>query len=385
MSPIRTSSVIATSLLLAACGWGGDDDPLPPGPFDRRVEAADVSILYPLTATTAIGDLIAASDVGAYGPLAPEMLPGHELPTPRDSNLGSTYADLHLVAMRLDPCSARATCSPEVRLIFQPVVIEDGKTVAADAALHVFYDVPEPELVRFLVEILVLKKAYRADIDYGATLGVQPILAATGLGGGFAVELEHALLRHLGATRIQRVTSMSHENFKNDVWTFSMIERRGDQFSEMTIVDTQLTTQSANGTSALVDDIGGLFWGEPTPSLPKLSALAASPRPEVPTADIAAGFAQAIAAQDPSRHNSEDTDCVSCHVAEGARRAGLEEYGMTPSGDFTSTRSLAYRRDGKALTNVHAFSYLGNQVSVMRRVANESAVVADWFQAELTE
>ena len=98
---------------------------------------------------------------------------------------------------------------------------------------------------------------------------------------------------------------------------------------------------------------------------------------------LAEGFAQAIEAQDPTRHTSEDLDCVSCHVAEGARRVGVELYDLTPTGEFTSARSLAYRRDGKALTDLHAFSYLGAQVSIMRRTSHESAVVADWFQDAL--
>ena len=383
MPSILTSSAVALSLLLASCGGGGDDDG--PGPFDRAVAAADVSILYPLAADTAPADLIAAGDVGAYGALVPPTLAG---PTPAielAGQIGATYADLRLVALRLDPCSARATCSPEVRAIFQPVVIRDGQTAAADAALHVFYAVPDAELLLFMKEILALKKAHGADVDYGDVLSIQPILAATGLRGPFAVGLERALLSHVGASRIARVTAMAHLFFDNDAWSFASFDRQGDRFVASTIVDTAETTQLINGTSASDPEIGGLFDGTPTPSLPELGALAVAWRPDEPTADIVAGFAQAIAAQDPDRHTSEDTDCVSCHVAEGARRAGVERYGFTPTDDFTSARSLAYRRDGKALTNLHAFSYLGTEVSIMRRVANESALVADGFAAALAD
>lgn len=384
MASTRTTLALATSMLLTACGWGGDDG-ADPGPFDRDVDTTDVSILYPLPPTTRVDDLIAAGDVGAFGTLVPEQLPGLPLPVPSDSDASSTYADLRLVSLRLDPCSARATCSPEVRAVFQPVVTRDGGTVALDGALHVFYGLPEAELVDFLVEILALKRAHGGGIAGGDVLGVHPILAASGPGGAFAAGLERALLSHVGADRIERVTSMSHVFFDNDAWSFRVLDRRGDRFVESTVVDAAVTTQFANGTRATEDELGGLFSGDETPSLPKLAALAAQWRPEVPTADQVAGFAQAIAAQDPHRHTSEDTDCVSCHVAEGARRAGVEVYGMEPTGDFTSARPLAYRRDSKALTNVHAFSYLGNQVSVMRRTANESALVADWFEAALAE
>ena len=38
-----------------------------------------------------------------------------------------------------------------------------------------------------------------------------------------------------------------------------------------------------------------------------------------------------------------------------------------------------------SLNNLHAFSYLGTEVSIMRRVANESALVADGFAAALAD
>lgn len=384
MPSVRASSLIIASLLLAACGGGGDDTG-PPGPFDREVAAADVSILYPLTAATAVDDLIAAGARGAYGELVPTTLAGSTPALDLAGQIGATYAELRLVALRLDPCSARATCSPEVRAIFQPVAVRDGQTAAADAALHVFYAVPDAELLRLLEEILALKKAHGDAVDYGETLSIQPILAATGLRGPFALGLERALLAHLGASRIERVTAMAHLFFDNDAWSFASFDRLGDRFAPATIVDTAETMQLINGTSADDAEIGGLFDSTPTPSLPQLGALAMSSRPDQSTAAMATGFVQAIAAQDPARHTSEDTDCVSCHVAEGARRAGIEHYGFEPSGDVTSARSLAYRRDGKALTNLHAFSYLGTQVSIMRRVSNESAVVADWFEAALAD
>lgn len=381
MTMIRTVSVVVVSVLLAACSGGGEQaEPPALGPFDREVAAADVSILYPLTAATAVDDLIAASARGAYGELIPRTLPGAADPIELAGQIGATYAELRLVALRLDPCSARATCAPEVRAIFQPIRVQDGQAGAVDGALHVFYAVPEPELVVFLKEILALKKAHGAGIEPGATLAVHPILAATGPRGAFALGLERALLGHLGAARIQRVTAMAHLFFDNDAWSFALFERRGAEFEAATIVDADATTQLVNGTSAVEPDIGGLFETAATPSLPQLGALAIAWRPDQATAELEAGFAQAVAAQDPTRHTSEDTDCVSCHVAEGARRAGQEQYGLIATDDFASPRSLAYRRDGAALTNLHAFSYLGTQVAIMRRTSNESAVVADWFQ-----
>ena len=384
MKLLRTTAVVVASALLLACSGGGDPfEPTDPGPFDREVAAADVSILYPLTAPTALDDLIAARTRGAWGVLVPETLPGTSPPVALASSIGWTHDDLRLIALRLDPCSARGECSPEIRAIFQPIRLGGAQPLAADAALHVFYAVPDAELLLFLKEILALKKAYGGGIDDGATLGVQPILAATGLRGAFALGLERALLTHVGERRIARVTTMAHSNLEGDLWAFALFERQGNGFTAATIVDTGSTSQAVGGSQADAPEIGGLSDLGATPSLPQLGALAIQWRPAQPTAAELDGFAQAIEAQDPTRHTSEDLDCVSCHVAEGARRVGVELYDLTPTGEFTSARSLAYRRDGKALTDLHAFSYLGAQVSIMRRTSHESAVVADWFQDAL--
>lgn len=381
MKPLRTTASVLASALLVACSGGGDPTPpIDPGPFDRAVASTDVSILYPLTAATALDDLIPADAEGAWGELLPETLPGTSPPVELAASLGWSHDDLRLVALRLDPCSARDGCSPEIRAIFQPIRLDGARPLAADAALHVFYAVPDDELLLFLKQLLALKKAYGVDLDASAPLDVHPILAATGLRGPFARGLEGALLSHVGLDRIARVTAMAHSNLEGDVWAFALFERRGAGFAAATIVDTEYTSQVVGGSPADEPEIGGLSDRDTTPSLPQLGALAVSWRPAQPTTDERAGFAQALEAQDPTRHTSEDLDCVSCHVAEGARRVGVELYGLTPTAEFTSTRSLAYRRDGKAMTDLHAFSYLGAQVSIMRRTSHESAVVADTFQ-----
>src|SRR5260221_3924836 len=121
---------------LLVVGVAGCGDNLAPAlDYDLAVEAADVSILYPLP--DSIDLLIQPSEQAAFGQLFPEPL----LPTligPVD--IGMSYGDMRLIALRLDPCSARNTCSSEVRAIFQPVVVgADGQLTVADGAIHVFY------------------------------------------------------------------------------------------------------------------------------------------------------------------------------------------------------------------------------------------------------
>ena len=75
------------------------------------------------------------------------------------------------------------------------------------------------------------------------------------------------------------------------------------------------------------------------------------------------------------------TGCANCHLAEGARRNGTADYGFGGGQSFTHTRSLAYVREEKTITNLHAFGYLDHKVSVMQRTANESVLVAERMEA----
>ena len=205
-----TRTWLAALVVLAGCG----DNTEPP--FDHSVDAADVSLLYPLPDTR--DQLIQPSEQASFGPLFPEPL----FPTvigPVD--FGVTYADMRLVALRFDPCSARKGCNAEVRAIFQPVFVgQDNKLTVADGAIHVFYGMPKDELVTFMKEVLRLKLLYGAGIAYGPALGPHPILAATGPDGDFARELHALVLEHLGESRIERFTERNNQIPAQDRWDF---------------------------------------------------------------------------------------------------------------------------------------------------------------------
>lgn len=369
---------IASLLTLAACS-ASEPSGSPPLDleldYDPVVASADVSILYPISAPTDRDQLIAPTEVGRHGRLLPADIVG------LDSD-GGGYDDMRVVSLRLDPCSARGGCSSEVRVIYQPVL---PGTEVADAATHVFYALPADELRLLLEQILTLKKTHGAGVTYPDALGPHPILAATGLDGAFAAGLRDALLDHLGADRIVRVTTMHHLFLDGHIWVFRQFDRGVyDELVPQTIIDVDGDSQEIQGSRATEPThLGGIYpTTAATPSVPELEALADEFRPADPTPELEVAFGKAIEVQHPGLHSSEDTDCGSCHVAEGARRAG-EAYGFTPTGEFTSARSLDYVRESIAVTNFHAFGYLGTAVSVMQRTANESALVADRMQAEL--
>jgi hypothetical protein len=360
------------SALVAVAGCG-DNLELP---YDHSVDAADVSILYPLPDT--VDQLIRPAEEAAYGQLFPEPL----FPTvigPVD--VAVTYGDMRLIALRVDPCSARKNCNPEVRAIFQPILVgADGELTVADGAIHVFYGMPKAELVAFQKEILRLKLRYGTGIDYGPTLGMQPILAATGPNGEFALGLHALVLEHLGESRIERFTERNHQIPGQDRWDFYLFDRVDADLVRQTIATTSTDEQQVTGTPADPAAAGGIILVNP-PLDSAVLAIVDENRPPAATDAIRMGFARAIELQDPTKENSESIDCVSCHLAEGGRHVGVSQYGLTATGAFQSDRSLAYERDLAAITDLHMFAYDGRYVSVTQRVANESAVIAEAMQA----
>ncbi|MBP6629376.1 MAG: hypothetical protein KBG28_09230 [Kofleriaceae bacterium] len=370
-------TVASSSCTLASGGT-------PPEEFDPVVETADATLLFPLPSRVDAG-LLRADDVGRHGPLIPPSVIGQPLDN-LDALRVNTEADLRLVGLRLDPCSARAGCSPEVRAVFQPLLELDQPTPgvhAADAAVHVFYDVPLDELVALQRDLLVLKTQHGAGADYTQPLGVHPVLAAQGLDGPFAQGLRPLLLDALGADRIARVTVFTHEFPDSDAWTFHLFERGPAGLSAAPIAGHAQATQSVFGSDPLATALGGLDEAAPPMTLASLARLTSSGRAEAPGAALIAGLAEAVAVQDPAQHDSESIDCVSCHAAEGGRAIATDELGLTPVAEFSHPRDLAYQRPARAAANLHAFSYLGREVSVMRRTVHEAVLAAEQLQALL--
>jgi hypothetical protein len=290
------------------------------------------------------------------------------------------YGDMRLIALRVDPCSARKSCNPEVRAIFQPVLVgADGKPTVADGAIHVFYGMSTDELVAFQKQILTLKAFYATGVDYGSTLGPQPILVATGLDGEYARGLHALVLEHLGESRIERFTERNHQIPGQDRWDFYLFERDGADLVRKTIATTGADEQQVTGTHTDPMTAGGIIGVNP-PLDSAVMAIVDANRPPDVTDAVRAGFARAIELQNPTKENSESIDCVSCHLAEGGRHVGVSQYGLTADGAFQSDRSLGYERDLAAITNLRIFAYNGRYVSVSQRVANESAVVAAAMQ-----
>lgn len=421
---LAPSLVLAGAVALAACGGKTDDaaaaEPIPgtpapalpaptpssspsapsPGPVgpalpttphSSTVSTNDVSILFPLPARGDTGGLLRGADGGALGPLVPraawDMLRRGQL----DFDAPSAYEDLALVALRLDPCGRRPSsraCRSEIRAVFQGVSADPGGGArASDGGVHVIYEVGDEELVETLREILTAR--FASGDTQRDVLGPHPILAAEGLAGPFATRLRAIVRRHLGETRVVRVTSFDHNfHFDGDGWTFDVVDRVGGRFVEGTIpgfrgsslsvigspARGEILTTSAEllGDGTPVDDVGPLVSG---------SRLEPSPRVSL---GLAPTFDAVARVESPTSHHAESVDCATCHLAEGAHRIGETSYGLSSNATFRGTKPTTRIDVRTSVTNLHAFGYLGRDVAVSQRTANESSWVAAALERSLT-
>jgi hypothetical protein len=363
-------------------------------PYAGAVATTDVSILYPMPGAGASLDFIRPEEVSPHGILFSSALYAKATGSqPLNGHPPIGYTDLRLVGLRLDPCAPHGDqgCAAEARAVFQNIDptsvdrngVANNEPGARDGALHVVYRIPAGELVEMAQEILTLKEA-NGDLA-SSTLGPHPILALQGLGGPFAVGVRNIVLWHMGEARIARVTHFDHHGLEGEAWTFRAFDRVGDVLvpSKIPHNDTSLTVNGSGTNAPLESSIahahsnGGPIGGPD--NVLKLVGY----RGGLSQSELRSAFDSALRLENPTVHNVETTDCVNCHLADGAKRLGSALYGFTGGETFVSFRSLARVDQRTSVTNLHAFGYLGRDVAVMQRTANESALVADQISAAI--
>lgn len=407
---------LLASALVACSGSGGETVSSPPTnpdvppteeegvskapPFDGNLQMYDLSVLFPL----AEGTYTKPSAAGARGALVPEATfdaagfrPPAE-PAPGQF-FGPAYADLSLVAIRVDPCfaqplppKANVSCENHLRLVFQQITTSNGAPYARDTGLHAFYRLTRGELVDFVRKLAALRaaQATAAENEERAPLGVHPVLARQGLGGEMAEGVRALVLEYAGASNLFRMTRFTSSG---PAWSFDGVEVTPAGAPTSTpifgLVNPAETSVSFFSGSSIGEDatLPAVVSENDLSVLAKPSMHATAP----PSAKQAA-FDAALRIQNPLLRSTNDVDCASCHVAFGLqKRVGERTFGLSadanPNG-FARPASIEESQmeltaDGLEPTdvafNVHMFSHVGTTPTVNARVVNETALVLDYL------
>ncbi len=372
-----------------------------------RVQMNDVSVLLPLAKTSAEfdGGYLGADAQGVGGPLLPEKI--YEAATgiqpvkhtgngPIGSDPNLEYADLKLVAFRIDPCFANvgpitdpSTCKNQLRLIFQSLTFDaKGGTSALDGGVHAFYSLSRDELTALVDDVIALRKKQGGAKDLGA-LAVHPLVAKQGLLGGEAKGLEALVLAHAGTKNLTRFTIFQSTNLQT-VWTFQGYDIANGKSAPMSIPTLPKNTTSVQYFVGFSKDLAGKF----TPAtkadddMQILGNLADAEK--TTKAEQQAAFDAALRIENPDFHSPNTIDCASCHVAGPARVITGASLGITAEGNdnvfdpgskFVAQKDLAQKTkvDMSNGLNVHVFSYKNAQPMIAMRVINETAGVVAYL------
>jgi hypothetical protein len=295
------------------------------------------------------------------------------------------FDDFHVVAVRFDLCdrSTIGVCPVGVpgrlRLVLQPLYAVDGATFAHDIALHAFYAIPSDDLAPLVGELRTLARIQGAPGN--APLGVSPAAAAGN--AAYLARLRSLVMRYARGDSLQRLTVIGQQaDSAAFAWVFRGLDRAGATYTALTIpgVDAGEQTMMLTGGDTIyrVDRLADQPSGF---ALATNGARFAAAAPDQRTAALEA----LTAIQNPTLHDTDDTQCIACHVATflTARRSATS--GVDPTavaGRFQSPHDLTVRSIASSDARVvRGFGWAATFPAISQRVANDTAQVLSEIEA----
>ena len=399
----------------------------PDGSASIPVTMNDVSILFPLPSSTGdIANLLSASSSGPRGTLIPSALYPMVGPISGSTKVATqqgpasvsniaAYSDLHVVAMRVDPCFASlapdphgAGCTAQLRLVFQEVLPAAQESFGGvgpgastfDSAIHAFYSLTRAELLTLAQALVTLRKANDNGISLGP-LAPHPIMVSQGLSGALSKGVQQLILQYAGGQNLTRLTELSNgaqpltSTDEPALWVMSGIDISNAPTGTTSpmVIPTLTGSSKLQQLDAVLPAPGNFFFANFAPATTSTDDL--TPLDHGSAAQLSASARQAafdalVRIENPALHSSNTIDCGSCHFA-----TPTEAFVAMPVFSLDDTASaLAFHPDGTSVTasemmrtfstssiqlNIHAISYVGQTPAINQRVVNETASVVEYL------
>jgi hypothetical protein len=241
-----------------------------------------------------------------------------------------------------------------------------------DASLHLFFTLDDAAFVRLLIQL----RAVGLGGNGPASLGVHPVMAREGLRGPTAVAIKAALLEACQLARLTKFTVMLTGRSKN--WFFHTLERGPDGTFARVLGDTHESSFTDHGTPEQRDPV---LLGDP--AFPD-EMLATASVTELTDAQLLDGIDELERLANPKLARTSETRCASCHATGTTLDYAMAIKGLSlvpRTRDAFSPVPFIAPALGHGFSNHHAFSYLGVQPTVNRRVANDSILTARFLSS----
>jgi hypothetical protein len=292
------------------------------------------------------------------------------------------FEEFVIFGIRFDLCDRVATgpC-PEAadgsfRLVFQPKLVQTD--AAADVGVHAFYTIPAAELGFVINELRAIARLNGTGPQVGGPLTEFHNSSVVGQ------QRFHALLnRYVNTDRLIRLALMGQDaRSSTSHVVFRGIELHDGQWSDTVVAGLGATQQDAALTDT--DPSYDVTPVVDSPANFALTLTSSSFNAAVPAAQRDALDAL-VATQNPLLHTSTTVQCITCHTSTylGVHRAQVAVIGLgTLPSRFKTTQDVQLTAGISATSpsSLHAFGWLGPQVAISQRVANETAMVLDEIQ-----
>lgn len=398
-----TATALLLSLIVPACAVDASSDDGTSTADVKHTPATiqmnDVSVLYPLaTSASDIDNYLSPTSKGAGGPLLPSTIFDAIAAQVQGINGPPAIDDLHVVAMRMDPCFAQigpvtdpSACAHMIRLVYQivqPSTASGTPVTVGDSGFHVFYSLTPDQFDSALKEVVALRIANGTGSDLGP-LAVHPIMKQQGLSGAEAQGLNAIIEKYAGAANITKITGFLGVFSQHTSWNFAASDVVDGQTTPAQIAS--LTDGTMEQTVSLGTAPTGLIQlgFQQTTTKDNVQPLLSAVVQDSSATVRQAAFDSALRVENPNFHSPNTIDCGSCHTAEIARQlVGTDFFKLSTTGDanaFVANSKYVTKGDLKAsylakqpnglAVNLHAFSYDGTAPMIIQRVINETAAI----------
>ncbi len=370
----------------------------------------DVSYLFKLPTGNAQApvSLLGPKEEARKGPLLPRRLYGR-LPTLLIDGAGNAtlYKQaMRVVGARIDPCpdGKNNACSPEIRLVWQPVEYDEfaGTWLARDAAVHCFYGLSPTELELLKKDLWDIKKRF-AELGVDTklkALDIHPALRNDRTADGFGREIRRVLLKYVGEGNLEKITYVAllvptkwwrfgaFEKDRNGKWRTADIPRLGAPTED--IFNVAVYDGIGLGPEKGLDAVFNVL-PEDYPEADNIFTVINKGYRFNDARDrsVFEGKLDTIARfQNPRRTNVDNLDCAACHYADATRYYMGNRFRELKQADsveeFENPDPTVFNLENGTLAaastrNVRAFGFLGDKPVVSQRTINESALSALWL------
>lgn len=286
-----------------------------------RMGLNDLTYLLPLPSVEQIPALLQTRSAGVRGELLPYSI-YQKLPriVPNLDPAALYQQSWKVVAIRLDPCFMetvrRNGCQPQIRLVWQPIVIKEYTVATVDASIHTFYDVPPSEWQQFLQAYSRLRGVRSRDVSQ-MPLQVSPQIVSTGgYQGVYWREFSKLILDYAGERNLSRLTFMN-VNPMGNMWVFAGYHVVNGALVLMKIPGIDKNAQAV--TAKRIASAETFLGVTPRPGghdhYFTFAADSETAKKTWTQEQIQTAVRAAAEIENPLRHNSGTVSCASCHVS----------------------------------------------------------------------